>query len=72
MISSDLLNTARVAEAVLTIEAEQAGERERRDVLAAKAEGAVLPANFWQERWRAEQKARAARLLRTALEEALA
>jgi hypothetical protein len=72
MTSSDLLAAARRAEARLDAEADQLIASEVASIAYAKAEHATLPANYWQGRWQAEQKARAARLLRTALEEALA
>lgn len=72
MRAADLLNTARAFEAISTVEAERLTEAEARDIASAKAEGAVLPQHHWQARWRAEERARAASLLRIALQEALA
>lgn len=73
MNATDLLTTAAMLkEASLALEAHRAAEREVADIAAAKAEGAVLPQHHWQARWRAEERARAAQLLRIALQEALA
>lgn len=70
MRPGDLLSAARNAEAAALFEAERLADRERADIAAAKAEGAVLPQHHWQARWRAEERARAATQLRIALEEA--
>lgn len=72
MSPDDLLAAARDFETLAIIEAERLADAELREIEFAKAEKAVLPANHWQARWRAEQKAIAASRLRLALEEALA